>query len=100
MTKHPITKQVRNHRMVISSCIITVMICFYVFSVGLVAVIERCTCDGGRLNWLPSVPGVMTALTIYEWPADLTSKLPVVRKSFEMSADFWWALLDPPDTTP
>jgi hypothetical protein len=94
------TKQVRNHRMVISSCIITVMICFYVFSIGLVLVVERCTCDGGRLNWLPSAPGVMTALTIYEWPADLTLKLPVVRKSFEMSADFWWVLLDPPDTTP
>jgi len=69
---------------------------FYVFTVGLVPVVVRHTGDSGRLQWLPSVPGAMAALDIYELPA----RLPIVDKFCEMSANLWWAVTDPPDTTP
>jgi hypothetical protein len=99
-TKHSTGKRAHDHWIVASPCIVATVVCFYIFAVGLVPSIERHTCEGGRLQWLPSVPGVMTALKIYEWPADLISKLPVAGKVFNMSADFWWELTDPPDTTP
>jgi len=69
---------------------------FYVFTIGLVPVVVRHTGDSGRLQWLPSVPGAMATLEIYELPA----RLPILGKFCEMSANLWWAVADPTDTTP
>src|SRR6267142_6879174 len=77
-------------------------VCFagYLITVGMVPAVCRHTGDSGRLQWLPSVPGAITRLEIYEWPARQLSRIPVFRWIFELSAEFWWVLLDPPDTTP
>jgi hypothetical protein len=83
------------------SCrILAALICFYVLSVGSVPVIVRYTCDDGKLNWLPSIPGAMATLEIYERPARLMSSLPFVGAPFELSANLWFGITDPPDTTP
>jgi hypothetical protein len=71
----------------------------YVFSVGAVPSIERHTGDSGRLQWLPSIPGAITVLDAYQWPARQLSRLPVLDCVFEFSASVWWELLSPTDTT-
>ena len=71
----------------------------YVATVGIVPAVIRHTGSGGRLRWLPSVPGAVTLLNAYEWPAQELSRIPVLHSVFELSASFWWNLLDPPDTT-
>ena len=71
----------------------------YVVTVGIVPAMLRHTGDSGRLQWLPSVPGAVTLLQAYEWPAQQLSRVGVVHSVFELSASFWWSLLDPPDTT-
>jgi hypothetical protein len=71
----------------------------YVVTVGILPAVFRHTGDGGRLQWLPSVPGAVTLLQAYEWPAQQLSRVRVLHSVFELSASFWWSLLDPPDTT-
>ena len=71
----------------------------YVGTVGILPAMVRHTGDGGRLQWLPPVPGAVTLLQAYEWPAQQLSRVPVLHAVFELSASFWWSLLDPPDTT-
>lgn len=71
----------------------------YVVTVGMVPAMLRHTGDSGRLQWLPSVPGAVPLLQAYEWPAQQLSKVRVLHSVFELSASFWWALFDPPDTT-
>ena len=71
----------------------------YVVTVGIVPAMLRHTGDSGRLQWLPSVPGAVTLLQAYEWPAQQLSRVRVLHSVFELSASFWWSLLDPPDTT-
>jgi hypothetical protein len=81
-------------------CGVVVAMCFYVFTVGLVAALIRHTGDSGRLQWLPSTLGAMAALEVYELPARLLAREPLADKMFEASASFWWAVTDPPDATP
>ena len=71
----------------------------YVATVGMVPAIERHTGDGGRLQWLVSVPGVVALLEGYLWPAQELSRIPLFYSVFELSASIWWKLIDPPDTT-
>lgn len=71
----------------------------YVVTVGIVPATLRHTGDSGRLQWLPSVPGAVTLLQAYEWPAHQLSRVRVVNSVFEFLASIWWSLLDPPDTT-
>lgn len=71
----------------------------YVVTVGIVPAMIRHTGDSGRLQWFPSVPGGITLLRAYEWPAQRLSRVRVLRTVFEFSTSFWWSLLDPPDTT-
>ena len=71
----------------------------YVATVGMVPAVFRHTGSGGRLRWLLSVPGAVALLDAYEWPARQLSKVRVLHSVFELSASFWWNLLDPPDTT-
>jgi hypothetical protein len=75
------------------------IVAVYVLSVGIVAATLRHTGDGGRLQWLPSIPGAVTLLQAYEWPAQQLSRVRVLHSVFELSASFWWSLLAPPDTT-
>jgi hypothetical protein len=75
------------------------IVAVYVLSVGIVPATLRHTGDGGRLQWLPSIPGAVTLLQAYEWPAQQLSRVRVLHSVFELSASFWWSLLAPPDTT-
>ena len=76
-------------------------VCFtYIFSVAMIPALVRHTGDSGRLQWLPSVPGAMTAIQVYAWPANHLSRIRPIHEVFEFSAGLWWTLLDPPDTTP
>ena len=76
------------------------LVAAYVVGVGAVPALVRHTGSGGRLRWLPSVPGAMILLQAYEWPAQQLSRVRVLHSVFELSASLWWSLLDPPDTTP
>jgi hypothetical protein len=79
--------------------LVVAVVAGYVVTVGIVPAMLRHTGDSGRLQWLPSVPGAVTLLQAYEWPAQQLSRVRVLHSVFELSASFWWSLLDPPDTT-
>ena len=74
------------------------MFTFYIATTGLVFAMYRHASEG-RLQWLRSVPGALDAMAAYEWPARHMGSIPVVGQLFEMSADFWCAVTDAPDTT-
>ena len=71
---------------------------FYVLTIGLVPAVFRHTEDG-RLQWLRSESGVLTALEAYEWPARCAGRLSGFREVFELSAGFWCGITDAPETT-
>ena len=75
------------------------IVIWYVVTVGIVPAVIRHTGSGGRLRWLTSVPGAVEFLTAYVWPAQQLSGTDWLRSVFDLSASFWWYLLDPPDTT-
>lgn len=72
----------------------------YLLTVGLDTAMARHMADGGRLQWLGSVPGVPILMEAYQWPAPWISRVPIFRIILEHSESFWWRVLDPPDTTP
>jgi hypothetical protein len=90
-------RRIRDRRFL--TCLAIGVVVGYVVTVGIVPAVFRNTGDGGRLQWLPSVPGAVTLLQAYEWPAQELSRVRVLHSVFELSASFWWSLLDPPDTT-
>ena len=71
---------------------------FYIATIGLVPAIFR-HAEDGRLQWLRSAPGALSALETYEWPAHCLAVVPGVRCLFELSADFWCGITDAPETT-
>lgn len=71
---------------------------FYVATVGLVPAVSRHAQDG-RIQWLKSTPAVLKVLQAYTWPASCLTGVPVARTLFEVSADFWCAATDAPETT-
>ena len=72
----------------------------YFLTAGLVPSLNRHTGDGGRLTWLPAIPGAMALLRVYQKPAAALVHVPVLGAPLEWSAEFWWELTNPPDTTP
>jgi hypothetical protein len=74
------------------------VVAFYIFTIGLVPAIFR-HAEDGRLQWLRSVPGALTTLAIYEWPARCLGRLPGIHELFELSAEFWCGITDAPETT-
>jgi hypothetical protein len=86
--------------MLLGAFFATALCVAYIFTVAMIPALVRHTGDSGRLQWLPSVPGAMTALQVYAWPANRLSRIPPFHEVLEFSEDLWWTLLDPPDTTP
>ena len=83
----------------LAHCGMAAVSCFDVLTAGLFTAVERHACESGRLQWLPSVPGVMAALEFYAMPARFLAKMPAPGAMFETRAYFWWAITDPPETT-
>jgi len=71
---------------------------FYVVTVGLVPAIGR-HAEDGRLQEVKSMPKIMEILETYMLPARYLSKIPPAHMLFELSADFWCAVTDAPETT-
>ncbi len=87
-------------RILLGACFPAALCMAYIFTAAMIPVLIRHTGDSGRLQWLRSVPGSMTILQTYELPAARLCRLPEFQTAFEFCADLWWAVLDPPDTTP
>jgi hypothetical protein len=75
------------------------VVALYITTIGLVPAIERHAADG-RLQWLRSVPGAMTVLEMYEWPASGLYRLPGMCQLIDLSEEFWCGITHAPDTTP
>ena len=74
------------------------MFAFYVATVGAIPAIGRHIADG-RLQWMRDSSIASTALQVYRWPARYLEVLPTVRWLIEVSADFWCAATNAPETT-
>ncbi len=71
----------------------------YLLTVGIDTALQRRIADGGRLQWIGSIPGAALLLDAYLMPARLLSSVPGMSAALEFSELLWWKLLDPPDTT-
>ena len=71
---------------------------FYVATVGSIPAIGR-HMEDGRLQWMRGSSVASTALDFYGWPARHLAVLPAVGWLFELSAEFWCAATDAPETT-
>jgi hypothetical protein len=74
------------------------MFLFYIATAGLVSALYRHASEG-RLQWLRWVPGALDAMTVYVWLARQMGSIPVAGRLFDLSAEFWCAVTDAPDTT-
>lgn len=95
MSKAPKSRFSRLAMMVYSTLGLFVI---YTATVGLAPAVARHSQDG-QMQWLKSSPCVLKALQAYEWPASCFAGVPGIRTLFELSADFWCAVTDAPETT-
>lgn len=82
------TRDSKHRRFWLAAKVVIGVFVFYTVTVGLAPAISR-NVEIGRLPWLRSVPGALSVLEAYVWPARCLVRVPGVVWLFQLSEDFW-----------
>ena len=78
----------KHRRLWLAAKIVVGVFVFYTLTAGLAPAISG-NVEVGRLPWLGSVPGALSALEAYALPAHCVARVPGVGWPFQLSENFW-----------